>query len=142
MKIVGINFSYNKKLETEENFIRHFRKIEKVLKLRRIRNLTMEGKITISKTLAISKIVNLSLVSNVPTEIINKLNKIQKEFICNGNNPKIKHSILHNKYENGGLKNVDILYKVISLQCSWIKRLFDNSSHPWKIKPFLIDLIL
>ena len=87
-----------------------------------MRNLTVEGKI-IFKTLAISKIIHLSLVTNVPTEIINELNKMEKEFIWNGNNPKIKHSTLCNKYENGGLKNVDIISKVISLQCSWMKRL-------------------
>ena len=51
---------------------------------------------------------------NVPTQIINELNKIQKEFIWNGRNPKIKHSTLRNKYENGGLINVNILSKVIS----------------------------
>ena len=84
IKILGIHFSYNKKLETEENFIRHVRKIEKVLKLMRMRNLTGEGKITIFKTLAISENMHLFLV--------NKLNKIQKEFIWNENNPKIKHS--------------------------------------------------
>ena len=93
--------------------------------------------------IAISKIMHLSLVTNVAMEIINEINKIQKEFIWNGNNPKIKHSTLCNKYENGGLKNVDILSKVISLQCSWIKRLYDNSSHPWKIIPsHLIDTYL
>ena len=108
-----------------------------------MRNLNLEGKITIFKTLAISKIIHLSLVTNVPTQIINELNKIQKEFSWNGSNPKIKHSTLCNKYENGGLKNVDILSKVISLQCSWIKRLYDNSSHPWKIiPPYLINTYL
>ena len=86
-----------------------------------MRNLTVEGKITIFKTLAISKIIHLSLAINVPMEIINELNKMQKEFIWNGNNAKIKPSTLCNKYENGGSKNVDILSKVISLQCSWIK---------------------
>ena len=105
-----------------------------------MRSLTVEGKITIFKTLAISKTIHLSLATNAPTEIINELNKIQKQFIWNGNNPKIKHSTLCNKYENGGLKNVDILSKVISFQCSWIKPLYDNSSHPWKIIPsYLID---
>ena len=48
-----------------------------------MRNLTLEGKITIFKTLAKSKIVHLSLVTNVPMQIINELNKIQKEFIWN-----------------------------------------------------------
>ena len=76
IKVLGIHFSYNKKLETEENFIRHVWKIEKVLKLWRLRNLTVDGKITIFKTLAISKIIHFSLVTNVPTQIIKELNKI------------------------------------------------------------------
>ena len=108
-----------------------------------MRNLILEGKIAIFKTLVISKILHLSLATNVPTQIINELNKTQKEFIWNGSNPKMKHSTLCNKYENGGLKNVNISSYVISLQCSWIKRLYDNSSHPWKIIPSdLIDTYL
>ena len=103
----------------------------------------MEGKITVFKTLAISKIIHLSLITNVPTEIINELNKIRKGFIWNGNNPKIKHPTSRNKCENDGLKNVGTLSKVISLQCSWIKRLHDNSSNPWKIiLSYLIDTYL
>ena len=44
-----------------------------------------------------------------------------------------------NDYVNGGLKNVDVLSKIVSLQCSWLRRLFDNSYHPWKLIPsFLI----
>ena len=49
IKVLGIHFSYNKKLETEENFIRRVWKIEKVLKLWRIQNLTLEGKLLSSK---------------------------------------------------------------------------------------------
>ena len=47
IKILGIHFSHNKKLETEENFISHVRKIEKVRKLWGMGNLTVEGKINI-----------------------------------------------------------------------------------------------
>ena len=83
--------------------------------------MTVAGKITIFKTLAMSKIIHLSLVANAPTEIINELNKIQEEFIWNGGNLKTKRITLRNKYENGGLKTVDILSKIISLQCPWIK---------------------
>ena len=108
-----------------------------------MRNLALEGKVTIFKTVAISKIMHLSLVTNAPPQIIDELNKIQKKFIWNGGEPKIKYSTLCNKYENGGSKNVDILSKVISLQCPWTKRLYDNSSHPRKIIPsYLIDTYL
>ena len=59
VKVLGIHFSYNKKIENEENFIKIIKKIENVLKIWRIRNLTIQGKITIFKTLAISKVTTL-----------------------------------------------------------------------------------
>ena len=39
-----------------------FKKIENVFKIRRTRNLTVQGKITIFKTFAISKVIRLALV--------------------------------------------------------------------------------
>ena len=53
------------------------------------------------------------------------------EFIWRGKNRKIKNSTLCNDYKYDGLKNVDIFSKVVSLLCSWIKRLFDNNFHQW-----------
>ena len=69
---------------------------------------------------------------------IQMLTKIQMEFIWKGKNSKIKNSTLCNDYEYGGLKNVDIFSKVVSLQCSWIKRLFDNNFHQWKLIPLYL----
>ena len=64
-----------------------------------------------------------------------RIRKNQKEFICKTHNPKIKHDTLCKNYENGSLKIIDIMYKVVSLQCAWIKRLHDNNSHIWKVLP-------
>ena len=108
VKILGIHFSYNKKIEDEENFIKLIKKIENVLKIWRKRNLTVQGKITVFKTLAISKVIHLALVTNVPQAIIDQLNKIQKEFIWNRKHPKIIHSTLYNTHEKGDLKSVHI----------------------------------
>ena len=83
VKILGIHFSYNRKIENEENFIKFVKKIENVLKVWRTRNLVVQGKITIFKTLAISKVIHLALVTNVPRAIIVQLNEIQKDFIWN-----------------------------------------------------------
>ena len=77
--------------------------------------------------------MHLALVKTIPNSIIQEPNKIQKEFIWKTRNPKIKHNTLCKNYENGGLKNFDIMNKVISLQCSWIKPLYDNNWHFWKI---------
>ena len=54
-----------------------------------MRRLTLEGKIIAFKTLAISKIVFLSLISKVPTEIISELEILQKTFLW-PSKPKIK----------------------------------------------------
>ena len=59
---------------------RHILKIEMVVKLWRMRNLAIEEKITIFKTFPMSKILHLVLVTNVRTEIINELSKIQKKI--------------------------------------------------------------
>ena len=80
IKILGINFSYDRSLENNENYRRCIIKIEKLLKLWRMRQLTIEVKILVFKTLAISKVVHLALVKDVPSRSIAQLEKIQKQF--------------------------------------------------------------
>ena len=95
--------------------------------------LTIEGKILIFKTLAISKVVHLPLLKGVPSSTIAQLEKIQKHFVWKNENPKLKHTTLCNEYEQGGLKNVDIFSKISSLQCSCVKTLYDNSFCIWNV---------
>ena len=140
IKILGIHFSYNRRLENDENYRRYIINIGELLKLWRMQQLTIGGKILIFKTLAISNIVHLALVKDVPYSTIAQLEKIQKQFIWKNGNPILKHTTLCNKYEQGGLKHVDTFFKTTSLQCSWVKRLHDDSFHAWKVIPlFLIE---
>ena len=89
----------------------------------------------IFKTLAISKIVYLALITNVSKVIVKELQKIQKNILWQNSRLKIKHKTLSNTVETGGLKNVDINLKIISLQCSWVKKLYDENFHEWKVIP-------
>ena len=104
IKILGIYFSYNKKLEQEKNFFNHIVKIQNILKLWKLRNLSIEGRIIVFKSLAISKLTHLALVTEIPTSTINLLTKTQMEFIWKGKTPNVKSSTLCNDYDNGGLK--------------------------------------
>ena len=70
---------------------------------------TLEGKIIVFKTLAVSKIVFLSLISKFTTEIISEL-RIQKSFLW-PSKPKIKSETLCSDFKHGGLKNVNIQKK-------------------------------
>ena len=68
------------------------------------------------------------------------LKKYKRLFFWNNSSPKIKHETLCNDYKAGGLKNVDIPNKITALQCSWIRRVYDNSFHEWKLIPlYLIE---
>ena len=50
----------------------------------------------------------------------------------------LENAKLCKDYENGGLKNVYITFNIISLQCFWVKRLYDSSTHDWKLIPLHI----
>ena len=140
IKILGIHFSYHNEIKTERNFLSTAKKIQNALNVWNTRILTLEGRILIFKTLGISKIVYLSLIATVPNSILNEIQKIQKAFLWYSTKPKINHKTLCNMFEEGGLKNVDIKAKIISLQCSWVKKLFDGNHRDWKIiSLFLIN---
>ena len=101
-------------------------------------NLSVAGKSIAFKTLAISKIVDLALVKVIPNLIITELDKIKKHVTWKNGSPKIRQDTLCNDCENGGLKNVDITFKIKRLDCSWFKQLYDNSAHDWKLIPLHI----
>ena len=62
IKISGVYFSYKRSLENDENYRRYVINTKKLLKLWRMRQLKIEGKISIFKTLVLSTVVNLTSV--------------------------------------------------------------------------------
>ena len=126
IKILGVHISYNKKLQDDINFWMTVENIYNVIKLWHMSHLSLEGNITISKSLALSKTVYLALLTIVPKSTIEEPNEIQKKFLWSNKKCKIKHGTLCNDYKNGGLKNVDINVKIVSLNCSWILRLYNE----------------
>ena len=103
-----------------------------------MRQLTLEGKITVFKSLVISIVIRLLLNTNLHNNTIDLMYKIQKNFIWQGKKAKTKYSTLCNGYKNGGLKNVGLRNKITSIQCSWVKRLFKDDFHDWKVIPLFL----
>ena len=73
IKILVIYYSCNKKLEYDKNFKNYIAKTENALKSWRSMNLSLKGKITVFKSLALSKISHLALVKIMPSFIIDQL---------------------------------------------------------------------
>ena len=71
-----------------------------------MRNLSIKGKIVVFKTLAISRLVYLALLSVIPDHITDEVTtdevtKIQKSFIWHDSSPKIKHEIIRMGFKAG-----------------------------------------
>ena len=135
IKILGTYFPNNSRIKEECNFLKIVSNVQSVLNLWKYLNLTLEGRIVVLKSLVVSKNFFQALIAPVPTHVIKALEAIQTSLLWNNSNPKTKHKTLCKRYENGGLKHVDIRNKVNSLQSSWIKRLYDNSFHERKVIP-------
>ena len=110
-------FRIKKNLEQDKNISEHIIKIENILKLWCMRPLTLEGRILVFKSLVISKAIHFLLITKLHNNTIDLMYKTQKNFIWQGKEVKIKHGTLCNGYKKGGLKNVDLRYKITSIQC-------------------------
>ena len=113
--IADINI--NKKLTSMTNLINQWSK----------RDLTPLGRITVLKTLIISKIVHLLLALPSPSEkLLRELNTMFYSFLWKGQPDKIKRCVSRQTFVDGGLAMTDINLFNNSLKITWIRRLFTS----------------
>ena len=85
---------YNSRIKEECNFLKIVFNVQSMLNLCRYRNLTIEGRMVVFQSLAMSKIVFHALIAPVSTHVIKALEIIQTSFLWNNSNPKIKQNSL------------------------------------------------
>ena len=73
LKILGTHFSYNEKLKEEKKSYKIVTNMQRVMKIWKMRKLTLERKIVIFKTIAISKVIFQAFITTVPKHIFNEL---------------------------------------------------------------------
>ena len=127
--ILGIKFSCNLDTMVKINYKDKIEQIEKELKIWSKRKLTPFGRITVLKTIVISKLNHLFIALPNPTdEIINNLQKNFFHFIWQSGTDRIKRDILMQEYDRGGLKMINLKNYICALKSTWIRRLLANDS--------------
>ena len=121
IKILGIHFSYNKVLAEKENFYSLSLDCQASLNIWKQRWLSLARKIHVFKSLVASKPVYVATMIPVPQKFCYTLKSLHREFIWNGKKAKIKHSSLIGEYRDGGLKDIDIDRKILSLKILWVR---------------------
>ncbi len=95
------------------------------------RNLTPLGRVTVIKTLAISKVNHLFLSLPNPGEnIIKQLNTLFFNYLWNGPTDRVKRDVVIKPYHLGGLKMLDVKSFISAMKVSWIRRI-SNKDTKW-----------
>ena len=107
-------------------------KLQNILNSWSKRSLTIFGRVTILKSLALSQITHLIIVDSIPLRFLKILeNKIFK-FIWNGKNEKIKRSFITENFSKGGINMLDIHKQLLSFRLKWLSRFFNDTTGMWK----------
>ena len=117
-KILGVNFSSEVYNIWDLNAREIYAKIENLCQQWSKRKLTLLGRITVIKSLAIAKFTHLFLaLPDPPQELIKKLEKVFYRFLWNAGPDRIKRSIIIKNIKAGGLRmiNVDYLIKAMKI---------------------------
>ena len=111
------------------NFEEKIQAVEKLLSNWSYRYLTPFGKVTVIKSLGLSKLSQLALVVPNPSkEMINKLNTLFFKFIWGNGSEKVRRDDGKLSVKYGGLGVPDVLNFWMSFQFSWLRRFLDTKA--------------
>ena len=128
LRILGVTFSplvFNIwELNSQEILL----KVKNTLNHWSKRRLTLSGRITVIKSLAISKFVYLFIsLPPPPNELIKELEKLFYRFLWNSGPDRIKRKVIVKNIECAGLRMVEIKSFIKALKISWLRRIRQQS---------------
>ena len=127
-KILGVTFTTEVFNIWDVNANEIVAKDENLCKQWSKRKLTLFGRITVIKSLALSKFNHLFLaLPNPPGELIKQLEKLFYKFLWNSGPDRIKRSIIVKDLRVGGLRMVNISSFIKALKITWLRRIIQNS---------------
>ena len=103
VKILGVHFTYHKRLKQKLNFEELINAMKQKLRIWRWRDLTIIGRIQILKTFIIPIFLHRASLCCFYKEFLKNSNTIIYGFIWKGKG-KVKRFAIINDIENGGLK--------------------------------------
>ena len=96
------------------------------------RSLTLKGKITVVKSLALPHFLQLASVLSLSSNLLSHLEKLIFDFVWNNKQHLVSNSTLVKPVELGGMKMVSVLDFAKTTQIMFIKRLRNHVDAKWK----------
>ena len=142
IKILGIYFQRDKMaMCIEENWKGRIENIQKMIKDWSKRDLSIHGKIVVTKTFLISQLIFVMQSVGLPETVLNKVNTILYKFIwqkVHSNKKafeKVKRTVMEADYHEGGLKMINLVTMQKCMYLQWVGRLYNESEGNWSAIP-------
>ncbi len=132
---LGIWFSDDTTRSVDRNFAEKFDKFRRSLNMWKARELSIKGKITVLKTMALPVLLYVSSNLPVSDDFVKQVSKEMYSFVWSGKPEKIKRDTLISDVKDGGLKMLDFMSMVKAQKVMWVKRLLSDSKSSWKAFP-------
>jgi len=131
-ELLGIKFMVDNMEDiVRENLEEKLVQVQKLINGYKRRNLTIMGKITVVKCLAISKLIHVLSVLPAPSrKFVKKFNAIISEFIWNTKTGKINRNLMAQDMDKGGLKVTHLETLMQALKVKWVKDVLQEK-HGW-----------
>ena len=125
---------------TKLNLDPKIKDIDNLTKIWQIRNLTIIGKITIIKSLFISKIIHILLSLPSPNDFIfDEIESIFQKFLWKGKPPKFRNQLIEKQISEGGLQYPNIRAIDATMKISWFKRIYISDAD-WVSFPYMYNM--
>ena len=132
INILGITLSYNSKIVYNDNFQKRLVGVQGILNIWQNRNLTINGRIFLAKSLGYSQFQYVASVLTIPYEARKSLENILFQFVWKSRKKgKVKRSVLKAPYKFGGQNMIDVDSMIDAQKIMWIKRYMYGFNLDW-----------
>lgn len=123
-KILGVTFTPEVFDIWDHNSVEIVKKIKLILNAWSKRKITLIGRVTVIKSLALSKFVHLFLaLPEPPVELIKTLNKLLFNFLWHSGPDRISRKNIIKDFEKGGIRMIQVESFIKALKITWLRRI-------------------
>ena len=126
-KALGKVFTYNKTEQLQKNVYDKLKDLRLQTRLWRCRGLSLFGKVTVTKSFLLSKMVYVFSILQTPQYFIKQLNTIICNFLWNGPD-NIARAATINDIQCGGLRLIGLESSIKPLTLAWLGRIVSPGS--------------
>lgn len=126
---LGVHIAGDQLSRDTKNWYSKLEKMEKLLNQWKRRKITIFGKISVIKALALPKITYVAQCLPVPDDVVKRVNTLFYDFIW-GKFERVKRNTMIGDLNNGGLKMIDVESHFVALKSSWVAKIL-NSDADW-----------